>query len=221
MAPWALAALLLADAGGPNYAAQLRQAIHEYETFAVDKARGGFEELIGKSVPREVRAKAHFYLGLIAFDAGQTDRTFEEFAAALAENPAIEPPPGSSPKVELAFSQARADVFKESIRATEVPAPALALTPAAPPITAQEAAPRKSHALSWVLGGAGAVAAVVAIYGGVQVANYESFVNSAETQKPTPQFANANHSNALAWEYGWISAAAIGVACLGGAVLTW
>lgn len=222
METWLAVAALLAAA--PSDAARLQNAIRDYQNFDSEKASAEFERLLGAKSPRNVRAQAHLYLGLIAFDARQTDKALSEFTAALREDPGVEPPRFSSPKVQLAFSQAReslASQVNRSVARTPPPAPpeAVVAVPSTPPPEPES----HSHVATWVLAGAAAIATGVAIYGGVQVASFNATVGGANnhTQALSGTAYSASRTTAQAWDVAWISAAAVGAGCVAGAVVVW
>jgi hypothetical protein len=61
----------------------------------------------------------------------------------------------------------------------------------------------------------------VAVYGGVQVVNYNGLVNGAPKNPAAIAQIAAAQGGANFWRFGWPVAAGIGAALLGGAVLTW
>ncbi len=237
--------LLVALAGGPaggaparsTPQAALQAAVRLFEGFKDDQAAAALRTLLARSPPASVAAKAHVYLGLIALNAGDADSAKSEFAAALRADVLVDLPPGQSPKARLAFGQVRSALVAQgeaSATPTKPPeaADSTALIPAfdtapaaatAPAAGVEQAAPSGSHVAAYVLGAATLVLAGVAIYGGVEVHNITSTVNTANSagagSKPT--YSNDARGPASFWAVAWPVAAGLSAAGVVGTVLTW
>jgi hypothetical protein len=125
-----LVGLLIAAAPATTSAKQLRHAIELMDRLDFDQANAALHKLLdGNPSPSEA-AKAHLYLGVIAFNTLQIDLARSEFRMALAMNPAIELPFDSSPKARTVFAQVQRDINRES---AEAPVP---LAPRAEPVLA-------------------------------------------------------------------------------------
>jgi tetratricopeptide (TPR) repeat protein len=214
--------------------AQLAKAIHMFEQLDDEGSTLALRALVASNPPSEVAAKAHIFLGLIAFNAFRADEAREEFKKALRLNAAIELPRRVSPKAKLGFAQARQELSQEveNSAAPLAPAPPLATAAPAPaPAPApmvltsnstESVEPSHSHVLSFVLGGGAVVAAGLAIFGGVEVAQDVSLVNSANANpgKYTSSQLDSAHSNAAPWAAGWIICAAVAAVAGTAAVIT-
>lgn len=208
----------------------LAQGIAFFQNFDDEHAAQTFRKLLLEKPARGVAAKAHLYLGLIAFNANAPDAADAEFKLALRANPAIELPPQVSPKARLLWSEARNEVTRE-VEQPEAPArgPAPSASPPAPAAatTAAEtsAAPAPSHprTAAIVLGVSGLVLGAVAVYGGVQVLDYQQLVSQANATPRSvagSQLVSA-HGPAAFWADAWIPLAVAGGACLVGTAFTW
>jgi hypothetical protein len=204
----------------------LQDAIAAYEQLDDAQAVAAFQQILSSNPPREVEAKIHLYLGLIAFNAFRPGVADQEFKTAIRANSALDVPPHTSPKAALAFAQARDEVTRElaEVRAPTAPAqtdasPGTLLV--APPA---EAGPPTSHShvLAFVLGGTAVALGVVAAYGGAQVVSYNSLVNTANNSGETQATAVTSAQPAANfWRFAWIGFAAGGAAALAAGVLTW
>jgi tetratricopeptide (TPR) repeat protein len=213
----------------------LAQGIAFFENFDDAHATQAFRKLLDEKPPRSVAAKAHLYLGLLAFNANSPDAADEEFKLALHANPAVELPRGSSPKAEALWLEARRE-FDQELRARPTvpsePAPAPAPSAPAPPTapaaatTAPRAEPARSHALGWSLFAASGVAVGFAIYGAVRVAQVEGAIGqltpgaSAATYQSNLGTA-LGRANAQNWQAAAIVLGGVAVAAAVTGVLTW
>ncbi len=217
-------------AGQPAAATEpdaLAQGIDFFQNFDDADATQAFRKLLDAKPPRSVAAKAHLYLGLIAFNANSPDAADEEFKLALKANPAVELPRGSSPKAVALWLEARREFYQElRTRPTVLgkPAPAPAAATAESSLPPEEAT--HSHALGWSLFAASGVAVGFAIYGAVRVAQVEDAIGeltpstSAATYQANLQTA-LGRANAQNWQYAVIALAGVAVAAAVTGVLTW
>lgn len=212
----AASAILLSSAA--STAPGLREAIQAYQNLDDSRAVMAFRSILEKAPPREVAAKAHLYLGLIAFNAIHPDLADGEFRKAIEANPAIDAPPDCSPKARLAFAEARQEVTRELAK--------LELGAAAPLAALQKVErprPTRGHVLSLTLGGVAIALGVVAAIGGAQVVSYNSLVSSANSDKgqtPAARVVSAQGS-ANFWRYGWIASVVAAGGALTASVFTW
>jgi hypothetical protein len=234
--------LLIALSGNPTPAATspqaaLRDAIHLFESFKDDKAAAALRALLAHSPPASVAAKAHIYLALIALNAANSEGARTEFASALQADFLVDLPPGQSPKARLAFGQVRSALMAQDEAGptspkSPKPADNTALMPAfdtvppaatAPAAEVERTSPSHSHVASYVLGAATLVLAGVAIYGGVEVLDFNSTVNAGNSaaagSKPT--YSNDARGTASFWAIGWPVAAGLAAAGVVGTVLAW
>ncbi len=233
-----LAQVLVALSGAPTAAppasmeGALDDAVQFFESFEDERAAMKFRALLARSPPGEIAARAHLYLGLIAFDDIKPDLAKVEFRRALEANPAIDVPSKASPKARLAFAAVRHALEVEMEGAASAPkspaaerAPAAATT--APSAETAQESPSHSHTAAYVLGAVTLALAVLAVYGGIQVVNYNSMIgtgngsgNGVVPTYTSDQIASA-HGPASFWAVGWPVAAGLGAAGLTGTVLTW
>jgi hypothetical protein len=210
---------------------ELAQGIAFFQNFDDEHAAQTFRKLLASSPARGVAAKAHLYLGLIAFNANAPDAADVEFKLALRANPAIELPPQSSPKARLLWGEARNEVTHEVEQPeAQARAPAPSASPPTSPApaattTAAEATPAPSHPrpAAIALGVSGLVLGAVAVYGGIQVLDYQGLVSQANASPRTVaggQLVSA-HGAAAFWADAWIPLAVAGGACLVGTAFTW
>ena len=123
----------------------LNDALQFFESFDDERAAMKFRAVLALSPPGEIAAKAHLYLGLIAFDDIKPDLAKVEFRKALEANPGIDVPAKTSPKSRLAFAAVRHSLEvewegglsapKRQRAASAPPAPAAVTT--APPAQAE------------------------------------------------------------------------------------
>ncbi len=168
------AAVLALFAGGLARAdarPTLDEAVGLYQAMDDARAAEAFMKVLAASPPGEVAAKAHLYLGLIAFNAFHPDAARAEFMKAILANPAIDLPPGVAPKTRISFAEAHRAVARE-LEATDLPPsphPALGPPPSVvvisnpPAPTAAVTAPTPTQsggipAGTWWLGGFGVAA---------------------------------------------------------------
>jgi hypothetical protein len=142
-----LAALILAAAG-----ADLERGIQLFNNFEDAKAEAVLRAFAATSPPpsAEQLGKAHLYLGLIAFQALDSDKARAEFAFAVRVAPAIEVPYGVSPKARLLFEQVQRETIEQEARtkAARPPPQRAAEVPPAPPES-------PSRVPAYLLGGIG------------------------------------------------------------------
>src|SRR5579863_2885886 len=92
---------------------EFERGVTLFEDFKDSEAGAIFRRVLERSPPGFMAAKAHLYLGLIAFNALDPDEAKLEFRRALEANPAAELPSQASPKARLAFGEVRRDMAKE------------------------------------------------------------------------------------------------------------
>lgn len=155
----------------------LDDAVHLFQSFEDAKAAVALRELLRRSPPQAIAAKAHIYLGMIALNASDEPGAKAEFEKAVATSVLVDMPPGQSPKAQILFAEAR-----RSVAAAPLPAPSQGAPPAAegtPPaaLTVAET-PAPSHVPAYVVGGIG-IAALAAggIFGYLQQQAQSSAVN--------------------------------------------
>jgi hypothetical protein len=142
--------------------AELDAGVRALNDFQDERAFRLLTHLLTEGPPSTIAAKAHVYLGMIAFDKLDIDAAREEFRRAVTIDPSLEPPLTMAPKARLAFSEARRAVTSDFAR----PEPRAALAPTALP-AAPEAAVSEGEsgghipAGAWWLGGGGLVVAAV------------------------------------------------------------
>ena len=190
----------------------LERGIAFFHNMDDERATQSLLQLLTTDPPRAIAAKAHLYLGLIAFNDNLPDGADTEFKLALRANPAIELPPATSPKARLLWAEARNEVTREE----EHPA-----APAA--ATAETSAASHPGAAAIALGIAGVLLGATAVYGGVQVLNYQGTINQATAKPGTvsgSQLVSA-HGAAQFWADAWIPFTVVGGGCLVGTAFTW
>jgi tetratricopeptide (TPR) repeat protein len=237
MGPSTFALTLFFVATTATPASTLQAGIKAYKRLDDDKAIAAFQEVLASNPPSELAARAHLYLGLIAFNAIHPDEAREEFKKALEANSAIEVPKGTSPKAQLAFAEARRALTRE-LATPDVPAPTAPQanpTPISqqpppdpvvgPPLVVAEppATSSSSHILAFTLGGVAVACAVVAIVGGIQVANYNSLAAQANKDPGSVPGSSlvSSQGSANFWRIGWIAFAVAGAGSATAGVLTW
>jgi hypothetical protein len=145
---------------------QLDAGVRALNNFEDDHAFRILTRLLTQQPPSAIAAKAHVYLGMIAFNRLDIDGAREEFRKAVTIDPSMEPPLTMAPKARLAFSEARRAVTVDFARPL-LPGqpkggyPRAAALPAAP--EAAVSAPEEGGhvpASAWWLGGAGIAVAV-------------------------------------------------------------
>ncbi|HUB08804.1 MAG TPA: caspase family protein, partial [Myxococcales bacterium] len=185
-----LSTVRLAEVGqakGGGAAAALARAVQLFEKFDDVRAASAFRAILRSGPPDPIAAKAHAYLGLIAFNELRLADARQEFRAALEADPAVDiPTEDASPKARVAFAQAQQEA--EQAPPPPVPRPAAARAPliVAPPsnrsvetaVAMPPAHPLRT-ASYWVLGGA-AIAAGVGLYFGVDQASAWSAIQGTE-----------------------------------------
>ncbi len=155
-------------------ATALARAVQHFEGLDDARAASELEMLLRSGPPDPLAAKAHVYLGLIAFNRLHLAEAREQFRAALEADPTVDiPPQDASPKARVAFAQAQREA--EQTPLVETPRRAALVAAPAPPRpvgTALEAPP--AHPLRtasyWVIGGAALVAGV-GLYFGIDQSN--------------------------------------------------
>ena len=154
----------------------LEDGIAFYENLDVERAAERLEAAVAApDLSDGDRARAYLYLGMIRFETGREAEAETEWLRALALDPQVAPPPGTSPKTIAALDAARA-------RASVAPPPELPKVvpktepPASPepPILPAEAEEDSGGGIGWywwagigaVAVGATIVAVVLATSGG-------------------------------------------------------
>ena len=207
-------------------------AVKLFEAFEDERAAAALRQLLKRAPPGNVVSKAHLYLGLIAFNHFDPDEARIEFRRALEANPANNLPPQASPKARLAFAQVRRDVEAEVETGSRAPNEGTALMPAFESVPAtgttspqevEQTAPAHPRVAAYLLGAATLVLAGLAVYGGVEVLNFNSTVNAANSAATgtKPTYSNDARGPASFWAVGWPLAAGLGAAGVVGTVLTW
>jgi hypothetical protein len=214
-------------AGGVSAAeGDLKRAIELMNSFEDEKATDAFRALLKGHPDDGIAARAHLYLGILQLNATHASQAREEFKQALLADPTLELPPGGSPKARLALGEARRTLSLE-VEAAPVVDPAASGADSAPaPAAAVEAngskkPAEKSHVLAITLGSIGVAAIAVAVYGGVEVLNYDSDASSSRSTPNQISSSQLSGTNASFWRYGWIVAGALGAAGLASAAFTW
>ncbi len=88
-------------------AGRLADGIQLYEDEHDPEASAILHALLAAAPPAPIAAKAHVYLGLIAFNALATPEALAEFSLAIQADAAVELPRDCSPKARIAFTQAQ------------------------------------------------------------------------------------------------------------------
>lgn len=232
------ASLARADAG-----ADLQRGIRLFDSLEDEKAAATFRKVLDELPKRSVAARAHLYLGMIAFNANSAEAAISEFKLALRSNPAIEAPRMSSPKIRLLLSEVRnelthdiqAENGKPPPEPLAVPPPEVASQESSPvppdalvsppPLVTAEPAPSVRHPrpLAIALGVAGVLVGGVAIYGAIDLLSYQGLVSSANGSLRSVSGSSvvSAHGQAQVWAAAWIPLAIVGAGCLGAAVFTW
>jgi Caspase domain len=215
---------LLAQAKGSDIAAnkRLAEALDRYHHFDERKAKEQLQAIVGTDASPSVLSKAHLYLGIIALNGLNEELSREEFRKALVALATAEvPAEDTSPKVELVFRQAFAEVQRQARQDAEAP-PILSPVNDTQPLSLEAPPPMASRRPHWLSIGLGALAvasAGVASYGGYEVLEYQSLYG----RSPQVNFNTylAARSSAQFWSYGWGVAAGVAAALGGSAVLVW
>ncbi len=220
-----LAAVGAARPALADEAEALAQGIALFENFDDEHAALALRALLARKPGRVTAAKAHLYLGLIEFNANAPDAADTEFKLALRANPAIELPPGTSPKTRWLWSEARNEFTREIDRpqAAAPSPPAAALRPATTASVEEAPAPSHPRPAAIALGVAGILLGATAVYGGVQVLDYQGTINQATVAPGTVSGSQALSARGAAqfWAAAWIPLAVAGAGCLVGAAFTW
>ncbi len=213
LAPVLLAALAALAAAPPLSTPEqmLDEGVALYRNLEFGRAQAKLSELVTLSPPKPLRARAHLYLGLIAFENLRAAAADEEFQLAMADDSAIELPLGTSPKARIAFAKSRA-VLARKLEATSAPLDATLTDPFA---EAPAPRPRRSHALSWTLGALGLAAAAVAAVGAGELVGYGSFVGSANASPGGVTAAQAGSARSAARAWQIVSPVCAGLAVAG------
>ncbi len=228
--------------GAPaSFQAALDEAVELFDSFEDERAAMKFHALLANKLPGQIASKAHLYLGLIALNAFEPDDAKAEFRRALEANPAADLPPQASPKARLAFGEVRRDLSAEvegtapgprrarnAVQAAVPSRPEPAAAAAAPTAQREQEPPGHSHTAAYVIGAATVVLAALAIYGGVEVLDYNSAVSAGNSYAGTGtnppnswSGLSSAKSSASFWAVGWPVAAGLAAAGVVGAVLTW
>ena len=218
---------LAAPAAGKAAPPTLQQAIPLFDNFADAAAEDAFRAILAAKPRRETAARAHLYLGLVAVNQLKIDQALDEFRAALLSDATLDLIRGASPKARLAFAEARRDL--EGQLATPVPPPEAPAPASTPPVDvpwteAQEPPPSHSHALGITLLAIGAACAGTAIYGGVDLLEYQSQVSTANQSPRTVTFDPAvasSRGQANFWAAAWIPFAVVGAAGVAAGIFIW
>lgn len=232
----ALPLLALLAASPPGHNAALDQAISLFDNFDDEHAAALLRQILSQHPSGIVTAKAHVYLGLVALNAIDPDLARLEFRLALVANPETELPPGASPKARLAFEEAKSALEKQLATA---PAPATSTGPAPAPATSTASAPlpstsapkaqavtqppaARSHGWAYVLGATTLVFAAAAVYGGVNLLQYQAAAARGTPAAPQSYAVlKPAYDQARFWAYGWPVAAGLAAGSLVGAGFAW
>ena len=208
-------------------AADLAEGLQKYRQLDYDDAVKILHRVVGRQPPKAVAAKAHVYLGVIALNLSSVDQAKEEFRLALVADATAELPYEASPKARTVFAEAQRD-FDAELQARRVSGGVRAdVPPAVVPVVVEAAGePPKasSHpsALAVVLGSVGVVAGAVAVYGGIQVLNYNNNVGAGNSNQGTMNMSTLGpRSTAQFWAVSWLIFAGLGAAGLTAAALAW
>lgn len=204
-------------------AQELQRAVALFENLDDEKAAALFRDIVARNPPGAVASKAHLYLGLIALNAIEPDLARAEFRLAIEANPAAELPPSAPPKAHFAFDQAREELARKAAQGASVVPPS-DTTPApgeatSAPAAEAEAAPSHAHTWTWVLVGTAVACAAVAVFGGYEVASYNSMAGQQGVYT-TDQLMPA-YNQARFWSYGWPVAAGLAAAAGVGGAFAW
>jgi hypothetical protein len=229
--------LLSAPMARADTGADLQRAIRLFNNLDDEQAAQGFRKVLGESPTRTVAARAHLYLGLIAFNASSPEGAISEFKLALRSNPAIELPRMSSPKVRLLLSEVRNELAKDIQTESNKPEPLVMPPPVVqepppvppdalaspPPLVTAEPAVSHPRPAAIALGIAGVLVGGVAIYGAIDILSYQGLVSGANRNLGSVQGSSvvSAHGQAQVWAAAWIPLAIVGAGCLGAAVFTW
>lgn len=204
--------LLPADAAAEaQREAQLQAAIAATNDLDDERARALFNELLAANPPDRIAAQAHLYLGVIDYNALDKVHGDGELSRALELDPTLETPPKTSPKIALAFEEARRKLVQKLRAAAPVPTASQAF------LAVDQEAPH-ARVWPWVLGAGAVAAAAVSVWGWVEVANFEGL------KVPTPVTPAQAQSAQAAAQWGQpvgIVAAIAAAGLIAGTVLTW
>ncbi len=204
--------------------AQLDSGIRAMNDFDDALAHRIFTRLLAGGPPVAIAAKAHLYLGILDFNGLDTARAREEFKRAVEIDPAVEPPITMGPKARLAFDEARRTISSE-YATPETREPAARAPPGAVAPEASTAAEGgKSHALGWTLGAGGVVLGAIAVFGLVQIVNYDSLasqVNAGAKKAYSSTEVAPALANAQSWQPWSIALGIAGVAAVTTAAFVW
>ena len=147
----------------PQDDARLRQAVQLFNQFNDEEASAALRELLRHAPRAPVAAKAHLYLGLIAFNELDMDAAHRELQQAILLYPAIELPANSSPKARIEFGEIQRRLATSGQgNASVLVLPATqprAASPAAPEAAVSEENPGHPLPASfWWVGGSAVVA---------------------------------------------------------------
>lgn len=223
----------------------LEQGIAFFRSFDDGRAEEVFRRLLRTRLSRKDEAKVHLYLGLIALNALDSDLTIEEFRRAIVADPAVELMADAPRKARVAFEEASraAESGNASPGPTAPPANGdAAAVDGAEGVPAAAVAPRvippdrlpdvvdvgkvhRSHWLGISLGAVGLVAAGLAIYAVVDVANTNAQVATINGGGPasTPYSPGLSSTYAAAhvWSAAMIPLAVVGALGIAAGVVTW
>jgi tetratricopeptide (TPR) repeat protein len=188
----ALLALLASSAAHAEVPPTMDQAVGFYEAMDDVRAAAAFEKILRGHPPGEVAAKAHLYLGVIAFNAFHPDQARAEFQKAIEANPAIDLPRSVSPKAAISFAEARRAVTRELEVPDATPEGTAAASSArgqpgrvAPPAATTATAQPSSGGIpagSWWLGGFG----LAALGAGTVLGVLSNGISSQDSYPKTP-----------------------------------
>ncbi len=175
--------LVLSAAGS-----ELDRGIQLFADFEDAKAEAVLSAYLKTSPSPAQAARTHLYLGLISFNALDSEKARREFAEAIRITPAIELPYGVSPKARLLFEQVQRETMEQEAR-TRVPAGRLRLETA----SAQAPPPPPSRAPAYIVGAIG-LAAIAG--GGIVGAIAASDLSTGQNPKTPVQTAQTDVTRA-------------------------
>jgi predicted nucleic acid-binding protein len=170
----ALAASAPVARASPQDDARLTRAIQLFNAFNDEEATTALRELLRHAPRASVAAKAHLYLGLIAFNTLDIDAAHHELEQAILLYPALELPANSSPKARIEFAEIQRRLASRGQGSASVlvlpppPAARAAATAPAPEAWLSEETP--SHPLPasfWWLGGSAVATGIAGTVFGV------------------------------------------------------
>lgn len=191
--------------------AQLEEAVRSFNNFDDAKAAEQLRMVLAYLPSPDVAAKAHLYLGLIAFNAHELERAQKEFQLAVRLDFEHRASRGLTQGAHRARGGARGGAERAG--------------GTTPPLHGgrETGGDTRTHLLALTLGGVALVTAAVAVAGAFEMVSYTSTMNQVAngTLTETADVGIAQQSNAQAWEVATIVCAIVAAAGVTGTVLTW